>query len=83
MVVCLRYVLDDYEVCEDFVGLIQLENTTAETIYMSLKDCVIRCGLSFTTTSDGQLSSRVNVVLYVLIFQSSHLHTLVIGIYFL
>jgi hypothetical protein len=47
IVVCLRYVSDDYEVFEDFLNLVQLENTTSQMIYMSLKDCIIRLGLSF------------------------------------
>ncbi len=47
LVICLRWVSEKYEVFEDMVGLIQLENTTAECIYMSLKDCLLRLGISF------------------------------------
>ena len=37
LVLCIRWVSDCYEISEDFVGLIQLSNTTAETIHESLK----------------------------------------------
>ena len=45
LVLCLRWVSEEYEVNEDQVGLIQLDNTTAETIYTSLKDSLIRLGI--------------------------------------
>ena len=44
---CLRLVSENYEVFEDMIGLVQLKNTTAECIYMSLKDCLLRLGISF------------------------------------
>ena len=47
LVVCLRWVSENYEVLEDMIGLVQLKNTTAECIYMSLKDCLLRLGISF------------------------------------
>ena len=47
LVLCVRWVSDHYEVFEDQIGLIQLENTTAETIYSSLKDCLLRMGIPF------------------------------------
>lgn len=33
LVLCIRWVSESYEINEDAVGLVQLENTTAETIY--------------------------------------------------
>ena len=47
LVVCLRWVSENYEVFEDMIGLVQLKNTTAECIHMSLKDCLLRLGISF------------------------------------
>lgn len=47
LVLCLRWVLDHYEIFEDQIGLIQLDNTTAETIYSSLKDSLLRLGIPF------------------------------------
>ena len=47
LVICLRWVADNYEIAEDMVGLVQLENTTAETVYLTLKDCLIRLGIPF------------------------------------
>ena len=47
MVVCLRWVSDEYEVFEDLVGLIRLDNITSDTIYSVLKDTIVRLGLDF------------------------------------
>ena len=47
LVLCMRWVSDHYEVFEDQIGLLQLENTTAETIYSSLKDGLLRLGVPF------------------------------------
>ena len=47
LVVCLRWVSENYDVFEDMIGLVQLKNTTAECIYMSLKDCLLHLGISF------------------------------------
>ena len=47
LVICFRWVTETYEVSEDFIGLIQLENTTAETVYSSLKDCLLKLGVPF------------------------------------
>ena len=51
LVLCVRWVSDHYEVFEDQIGLIQLENTTAETIYSSLKDCLLRLGIPLILTN--------------------------------
>lgn len=45
LVVCIRWVNKDYEVCEDPVGLVTVPKTDAETIYLALRDTLIRCGL--------------------------------------
>ena len=47
MVVCLRWVSDEYEVFEDLIGLVQLNNITSDTIYLVLKDSIVRLGLDF------------------------------------
>ena len=47
LVLCVRSVSDHYEIFEDQIGLIQLENTTADTIYSSLKDGLLRLGIPF------------------------------------
>lgn len=36
-----------YEINEDFVGLVQLNNTRAETIYTAIKDALLRLGMQF------------------------------------
>ena len=41
LVVCLKWIAEDYQVQEDMVGLTQLENTTAKVIYESLKTCLL------------------------------------------
>ena len=53
MVVCLRWVSDEYEVFEDLVGLIRLDNITSDTLYSVLKDTIVRLGLDFRN-SRGQ-----------------------------
>ena len=45
--ICLRWVSEKYEVFEDMIGLVQLKNTIAECVYISLKDCVLRFSISF------------------------------------
>ena len=47
LVLCLRWVSDHYEIFKDQIGLIQLDNTTAETIYSSLKDSLLQLGIPF------------------------------------
>ena len=47
LVLCIRWVSDSYEINEDVVGLIQLSDTTAETIYKSLKCSLISLGFQF------------------------------------
>lgn len=47
LVICLRWVSDDYDIAEDMVGLVQLDNTTAQTVYSCLKDCLLRIGVAF------------------------------------
>ena len=44
LVLCIRWVSESYEIHEDVVGLIQLENTTAETIHKALKSSMISLG---------------------------------------
>ena len=48
MVICLRWVSNEYEVFEDLIGIVQLDNITSDTIYSALKDSIVRLGLDFT-----------------------------------
>ena len=43
----MRWVSESYEVNEDAVGLVKLENTTAETIHKALKDALLQLGIQF------------------------------------
>ena len=43
--VSIRYVDDDYNISEDAIGLTNLPNTCAETIYSVIKDLLLRCAL--------------------------------------
>ena len=52
MVVYLRWVSDAYEVFEDLVGLIRLDNITSDTIYSVLKDTIVHLGLDFCNCRD-------------------------------
>jgi len=45
MSISIRWVDTDYDVHEDTLGLIQLPNTRAETIFSAIKDILIRCSL--------------------------------------
>lgn len=47
LVICLRWVSDSYDIAEDMVGLVRLDNTTAQTVYLCLKDCLLRLGVEF------------------------------------
>ena len=46
MSISIRWVDTNYDVHEDTLGLIQLPNTRAETIFSAIKDIMIRCSLS-------------------------------------
>ena len=46
MVICLRWVSDEYEIFEDLIGLLQLD-ITSDTIYSVLKDSIVHLGLDF------------------------------------
>ena len=43
----IRWVSEMYEIDEDVIGLVQLDNTTAETIYTAIKDTLLRLGMQF------------------------------------
>ena len=45
MSLSIRWVDQDYNIHEDTLGLIQLPNTKAVTIFSSIKDVLIRCSL--------------------------------------
>lgn len=47
LVVCIRWVTEEYNVQEDMIGLNQLENTTSGVIYQSLKACLQQFGIPF------------------------------------
>ena len=44
---CLRYVNDEFETFEEFVGLYQLDSCCVETIFNVLKDILLRCDIQF------------------------------------
>ncbi len=41
----IRWVTDEYEACEDPIGLFRLPDTKAETLFKVIKDILIRCDL--------------------------------------
>lgn len=43
---CLRFVSDEFETVEEFIGLYQLDDCSAETVHEVLQDIVTQCGLS-------------------------------------
>ena len=44
---CIRYISDEFEAVEDFIGLYQLDSCSAEDIVKVLNDIVIRCDISW------------------------------------
>ena len=48
LVVCVRWVDDSFESHEDFIGLHEIESTSAATIFHAIQDTMIRLNLSFT-----------------------------------
>lgn len=46
LVLCLRWVHEDLEVHEDFIGLYHVPNTCSETLVASIKDCLLRMNLN-------------------------------------
>ena len=52
-VVCLRWVNDEFEVREDFIGLYKLESTKADCITKMLNDVLLMLNLS-TSKIRGQ-----------------------------
>ncbi|XP_045180544.2 uncharacterized protein LOC123539827 [Mercenaria mercenaria] len=44
--ISIRWADDDFVVFEDFIGLVELTDTSAQTIYLSIKDVLIRLSLS-------------------------------------
>ena len=57
LVLGISWVSDSYEINEDMVGLIQLNDTTAANIYKCLKDSLVSLGFQF----DGASSFRGHV----------------------
>ena len=44
LIMCIRWVSESYEINEDLVGLIQVKDTTAETIYKCLDTSLVSLG---------------------------------------
>ena len=44
----IRWISDEYEACEDPIGLVLLPDTKAKTIFEIIKDILIRCDLPIT-----------------------------------
>ena len=53
MVFCLRYVDDNFEVHEEFIGLYTLDLTSAELIFATIKDILLRMDFSRGQCFDG------------------------------
>ena len=47
LVICFRWVDQELEVHEDFVGLYQIPDTSANTIVAAIKDCLLRMSLQW------------------------------------
>lgn len=45
LTLCLRSVNENLEVEEDFIGLCALESTDAESLFNTIRDLILRCGL--------------------------------------
>ena len=45
MSLTIRWIDDKYQIYEEPIGLVQLPNTKAQTIYSVIKDLLIRCSL--------------------------------------
>ena len=48
VVVGLRWVNERFEVCEDFVGLYEVDSTEAERIFAAIKDVLLRLNLAIS-----------------------------------
>ena len=48
----VRWVSDQYEVHEDFIGMYECEKTDAEAITKIIKDILIRCNFLFSVLED-------------------------------
>ena len=48
MSVCIRYVDNDLNSTEDFIGFYQIESTSANTLFSVLNDSLLRLGLSWS-----------------------------------
>ena len=47
LAICYRWATTDLEVHEEFVGLYEIDNISANTIVQSLQDCLIRMNLQW------------------------------------
>ena len=43
--ICLRWVDDEFEVHEEFIGLYEIDNLTANTLAAAIKDTLLRMNL--------------------------------------
>ena len=46
VVICLRWVSERFEICEDFVGLHQVDSTEGEKLYGVIADVLLRLNLA-------------------------------------
>ncbi len=53
MCIAIRWVDSSYEVYETAIGLIQLPNTKALTLFSVVKDCLLRCSLPIIDYRSG------------------------------
>ena len=45
LAICIRWVDDQLDIHEDFIGLVHVEQTDAKSLYLAIKDVLIRCSL--------------------------------------
>ena len=46
--ICIRWVEDDLQECEDFIGLYELPRIDSDTLTRAIKDTLLRIGLSLS-----------------------------------
>ena len=55
VVICLRWVNENFEVQEEFVGLFEVASIGAENIYTAITDIFLRLNLSIDAGCNGYL----------------------------
>ena len=58
---CIRWTDDSYQIYEEPIGLVQLPDTKAQTIYSVIKDLLIRCSLPLSQCRDKAFDGARNM----------------------